>query len=226
MWLVFIFYTVDSLLPLHTSTRTHVQEEIRFVINPECLVSILFCEEMDELESILITGAEQFSSYTGYGGRFKYTAPYKDTNPVDKSRRRCVSIVAIDAIPFMYAGDNSQFKKQGILRELNKAFCGFSTMVTSDDTNTQTLTPVATGNWGCGAFGGNKQLKTLIQWMSASRAGREVKYYSFKETDLSQEQAKITTKLLSKHVTVSQLYQTLIANSDVKDSFDYVNNVL
>lgn len=181
---------------------------------------------MDELESILITGAEQFSSYTGYGGRFKYTAPYKDENPVDKCHRRCVSIVAIDAIPFMYKGDNNQFQKQGILRELNKAFCGFSTTVTSDDISTQTLTPVATGNWGCGAFGGNKQLKTLIQWISASRAGREVKYYSFKETALSEEQAKITAKLLSKQVTVSQLYQALISDSEVKDIFDYVNDVL
>lgn len=212
--------------PIHMYISTHVQEEIRFVINPECLVSILFCEKMDELESILITGAEQFSSYTGYGGMFKYTAPYMDTNPVDKCRRRCVSIVAIDAIPFLYTGDDSQFQKLGILRELNKAFCGFSTTTTSDDISTQTLTPVATGNWGCGAFGGNKHLKTLIQWMSASRAGREVKYYSFQETALSQEQAKITKKLLSQQVTVSQLYRALISDSEVKDIFDYVSSVL
>ena len=53
---------------------------------------------MDELESILITGAEQFSSYTGYGGRFKYSGPYTDENPVDDRKRRCVSIVAIAGV--------------------------------------------------------------------------------------------------------------------------------
>ena len=33
------------------------------MINPECLVSILLCEEMEDEESILIVGAEQFSLY-------------------------------------------------------------------------------------------------------------------------------------------------------------------
>ena len=50
-------------------------------------------------ESILITGAEQFSTYSGYGGNFTYTGPYTDDNPVDPDNRCSVSIVAIDAIP-------------------------------------------------------------------------------------------------------------------------------
>lgn len=28
-----------------------------------------------------------------------------------------------------------------------------------------------TGNWGCGDFGGNKELKFIIQWIAASVAG-------------------------------------------------------
>lgn len=43
------------------------------MINPECLVSMLFCNEMDDDEAILICGAEQFSTYSGYGGKFQYT---------------------------------------------------------------------------------------------------------------------------------------------------------
>jgi hypothetical protein len=39
---------------------------------------------------------------------------------------------------------------------------------------------VATGNWGCGAFGGDVQLKALLQWMAATEAGRpELLYCSF-----------------------------------------------
>ena len=39
---------------------------------------------------------------------------------------------------------------------------------------------VATGNWGCGAFGGDPQLKSLIQWMAVSAAGRPaMKYYLY-----------------------------------------------
>jgi hypothetical protein len=33
-----------------------VQEEIRFMINPECLVSMLLCEVMKENEAIIIIG--------------------------------------------------------------------------------------------------------------------------------------------------------------------------
>lgn len=28
---------------------------------------------------------------------------------------------------------------------------------------------IATGNWGCGAFGGDPQVKTVIQWLAASQ---------------------------------------------------------
>ena len=32
--------------------------------------------------------------------------------------------------------------------------------------------PFATGNWGCGAFGGDPELKSLMQWVAASYWGR------------------------------------------------------
>lgn len=28
---------------------------------------------------------------------------------------------------------------------------------------------IVTGNWGCGAFGGDPELKTMIQWLAASQ---------------------------------------------------------
>lgn len=28
---------------------------------------------------------------------------------------------------------------------------------------------VATGNWGCGAFGGDPEVKAIIQWLAASQ---------------------------------------------------------
>lgn len=38
-----------------------------------------------------------------------------------------------------------------------QAFCGFSTKVIENS-----RTAVCTGNWGCGAFGGDKQLKCVV----------------------------------------------------------------
>lgn len=174
----------------------------------------------------MITGAEQFSTYAGYGGNFTYTGPHTDINPVDEHLRRCVSIVAMDAISYSRSSPAQQFEKYRVLRELNKAYSGFTSRVAGDDSRTRTLIPVATGNWGCGAFKGDKPLKTLIQWLAASRAGRSLKYYTFKDASLSRQQVEITQKLLRKQVTVGQLYEILVSDGRAKDVFDFVNRNL
>lgn len=42
-----------------------VQEEIRFMINPELIVGMLFLSCMEDNEAIEIFGAERFSQYMG-----------------------------------------------------------------------------------------------------------------------------------------------------------------
>jgi poly(ADP-ribose) glycohydrolase len=42
-----------------------VQEEIRFMINPELIVGMLFRASMGDKEAIEIVGAERFSQYMG-----------------------------------------------------------------------------------------------------------------------------------------------------------------
>ena len=43
---------------------------------------------------------------------------------------------------------------------------------------TMLLRPVSTGNWGCGAFKGDPQLKSMLQWVVASYCGRPQLIYS------------------------------------------------
>lgn len=48
------------------------------------------------------------------------------------------------------------------------------TMRKSQETSFQSLVHednigVATGNWGCGAFGGDPELKAIVQWLAASQ---------------------------------------------------------
>lgn len=52
------------------------------MINPECIVSLLFCEVMAEHEAIIIVGAERFSTYTGYSRSFQWKGDYQDKTPV------------------------------------------------------------------------------------------------------------------------------------------------
>ena len=49
------------------------------------------------------------------------------------------------------------------------------------------LRPVATGNWGCGAFKGDPQLKSMLQWAATSAAGRpQMIYCSFNNVAVKQ----------------------------------------
>ena len=54
-----------------------------------------------------------------------------------------------------------------INREINKACAGF---------NFSERGGVATGNWGCGVFEGDRRLKFMIQWIACSLNGKKMKY--------------------------------------------------
>ena len=58
-----------------------VQEEIRFTICPEMLVSLLVCEVMQPNECIFLIGCEQFTTYNGYDSTFQAKTNYVDTTP-------------------------------------------------------------------------------------------------------------------------------------------------
>lgn len=70
----------------------------------------------------------------------------------DQYKRIYTDIVAIDALKFRYL--KVQFQENNINRELCKSYTGFASQVLG-----QRFPVIATGNWGCGAFGGDKQLK-------------------------------------------------------------------
>jgi len=137
------------------------------------------------------------------------TGPNEDINRADEKNRRRVCIVAIDAIPFSYEGTDSKYFKGNILRELNKAFCDFSFETPNDKLSDGKLAPLATGNWGCGAFEGDKEIKTLIQWMAASQVGRSTWYYTLNDKQLGDRQRELVKVLLEHKLTVGQLYASL-----------------
>ncbi|VDI64122.1 Hypothetical predicted protein, partial [Mytilus galloprovincialis] len=69
--------------------------------------------------------------------------------------------------------------------------------------------PIATGNWGCGAFGGDPQLKAMLQWMAASYAGVPyVMYYTFHNDKLIKLQETVDS-ILSRGWTVCNLMQAI-----------------
>lgn len=180
-----------------------VQEEIRFLINPELIVSRLFTEALGHNECLIITGTQQFSKYTGYAQSYKWAGRHHDTTPRDGWQRRCTEIVAIDALQFRSYLE--QFKLNKINRELNKAYCGFA----RPEEPIENLSAVATGNWGCGVFGGDTRLKALLQMLAAAEAGRDVAYFTFGDVQLMADVHRMHSFLCQQHATVGELYDLL-----------------
>ncbi|OEL21293.1 Poly(ADP-ribose) glycohydrolase 1 [Dichanthelium oligosanthes] len=88
-------------------SRGCVQEEIRFMINPELIVGMLFMASMEDNEAIEIIGAER------YGSSFRFVGDYFDTKPLDAMGRRKTRIIAIDALD---CPTKLQYETSGLLR--------------------------------------------------------------------------------------------------------------
>ena len=199
-----------------------VQEEILFCIDPEAIVSLYFMEVMSDNDAIGIYNTIQYSNYKGYGYSFTYDGcaiDFKDDKNNKKHR-----IIAIDAISLRYSYNfffsSNKTSSQDINRDIHKAYVGFS-LANLDNSIEKTI---STGNWGCGAFGGNHELKFIQQWIAASFAGIDrLDYYTFgdKEAVLV---AKFYDKIKEKFKTPEKLYNALIMASNYGEN--YINNLL
>lgn len=200
-----------------------VQEEIRFVICPELLISRLFTEALTSNECMIIMGCERYNAYEGYASSFEFTGTISDDTPRDCSRRRKCTIVAIDAIPF--SNRRQQYQEKMLKRELNKVRCAVFPPIVCNTLELSSFylsfeflkafvgfkhdlpTPapaVATGNWGCGAFGGDKLLKSLLQLMACCVTQRPLVYYTFGDRDLRQDLLDMHRYLRDSKVTVGR----------------------
>ncbi|XP_052208224.1 poly(ADP-ribose) glycohydrolase 1-like isoform X2 [Diospyros lotus] len=256
-----------------TLHRGCLQEEIRFVINPELIAGMLFLPSMADNETIEIVGAERFSNYSGYGFSFCFAGDHVDQRDFDLVGRRKTRIIAMDALS---SPGERQFGLDCLIREINKAFCGFfdqskfqqyqelfhsdefckaspcqdlsqdlkhpvdilrnsilfheaPAMLSGSDkgmsldqlmnsleekcsqlVDHEHQIGIATGNWGCGAFGGDPELKATLQWLAASEALRPfISYYTF-GVEALQTLEQVTHWILSHEWTVGELWNMLV----------------
>ncbi|KAK3760693.1 hypothetical protein RRG08_010666 [Elysia crispata] len=183
--------------------RGLVQEEIRFAICPEMILSRLFTPVLQDHEVLIMTGCERFNDYKGYSDTFQFTGDYVDETPRDTWGRKNTEVVAMDAL--FFRDPETQYEKSKILREVNKAYCAFQGTEFSSY-----LPAVCTGNWGCGAFRGDKHLKALIQLMAASVAGRQVCYFTFDDKTLESQLRRVHGMLRKLNITVKELFKLIL----------------
>ncbi|CAF1569627.1 unnamed protein product [Rotaria magnacalcarata] len=182
-----------------------VQEEIRFCICPEMLVSLLICEKMEPNECIFLIGCERYASYEGYADSFQFGGNYKDNTPKDNWGRKWCHVVAMDAIRF--PDQRSQYNMKYIDRDLLKAYTSFYPQETKKKGNA--CFGIATGSWGCGVFNGDRQVKAIIQLMAASAAGRPLIYASYLDKKLVNSFFEVHQYLLDQKAEVRDLYRYL-----------------
>lgn len=173
-----------------------VQEEILFLINPELIVARLFTEKLEDNECLLITGSQQFSRYSGFSDHFKWVGPNEDLDlKRDEWSRLQRQIVAIDATHFR--NREEQYNMTRVERDLNKAYCGFKGHGHDEP-------DIATGNWGCGAFNGDPQLKALIQLMAVAEAQRGMAMFTFKDERLQKGLQQMFCLLVKRKISVGE----------------------
>ena len=179
-----------------------VQEEIRFMVSPECLLSVFLCESMAENEAVIIQNTLQFNTYSGYGSSFKCLGFSSGLLSLLKGDTQSVvldDVICFDAIPFGPEAP-TQFRLHNILRELEKCRAALSFYG---------VKPFATGNWGCGVFGGDTQLKAVIQWLAASVAKRPIIYFPFDDEYTSRLPDLVTIAQQQEH-TVGSIFRLIL----------------
>lgn len=140
--------------------RGGTQEETLFSIKPELLISMILVPRINDNEALVVVGAEQFSSYSGFGIAMNFQGNFVDKHERfeqfnlfgklhfrDLKGRKKSFVAAVDAIQ---SWGLNQFLSEYNFREISKVFLAFSKEGEEDD-----MKPVATGNWGCGSYGMN-----------------------------------------------------------------------
>lgn len=75
---------------------------------------------------------------------------------------------------------------------------------------------IATGNWGCGAFGGDLPIKSMLQWLAASEAKcPTVKYFTF--GDPRAERLREAVHFISEnYYDVGHVWSTLVKYGELR----------
>ena len=200
-----------------------VQEEILFAVEPEAIVSIFLMEVMNDNDAIRIDNLIQYSNYSGYAFSFKY----EESAIKDEQNLIRHNIIAIDAV-CSYSGGVSKSSKK---RDLIKAYVGFN-LINFDDKDVSKLEKtISSGNWGCGAFGGDYELKFIQQWLAATYAGVDkLYYYTFGRKEMNnviknlEEMKSLDVNDLYLRMDKAKLIKGKVLDIILNDNINYQND--
>ena len=177
---------------------SHTQEEILFSCAPEAFVPLLFVETFLNNEVVHIQNVQRYCEYSGYQESFRFEGPWNHSDRFD--------ILVMDAV------EGNHFDPTAIMRDIKKAYLGFSTV--------EPMKRIVTAGWGSGIFKGDPLLKFLQQLCAAEMANVSLDYAFFKEKDLQLKCTYVYNLLTSKGVEVTDLIQFLLQFNNAPQSFE------
>lgn len=207
--------------------RGCLQEEIKFSVYTELIGVMILLRgkgELKDCEGLLVEGVSRYSITEGYGRQ-----SFKFVSPCDKRQIR-QNVLVLDAQDYSFTDSPlSQFTLKEINREILKLSAGLSLTTTHSIQKRE----LVTGNWGCGAFGGNVQLKSLLQLMCAAEYGVDlVVYFTFGDQRFYDTESSgydihplefVYERIIKNRMTTKQLYDLLLEYSPSELSlFDYI----
>ncbi len=149
---------------------------------------------------VILRGCKRFIDYTGYLDTFAYKGHYHEQNP-----RYIQDIIVVDACY------SNHFTQKNINRDLSKAWAAFQK--SKNDI-------IVTGNWGCGAFGGDFVFKFLQQICAAMILGDNFKrldYSVYGNQALASKLKNLLENLEKNKKTVTDIYQMMIKYSQTSE---------
>jgi poly(ADP-ribose) glycohydrolase len=183
-----------------------VQEEISFSICPELNTARLIHAPMKENEAIVLCGAEQFSRLEPgtYGFRMRHGGPVPAPCP------RGGAVLAVDAMDYRFTHPSGQYEWVTMRRELTKLLAAFlAPVVEKGGVEPGEAASVATGNWGCGVFGGDVELKFLLQWIACSIAKKHMHYFPFDDSHIAAVMDPLGKRMMDDGLTVGHVIRFL-----------------
>ncbi|KAJ7779604.1 poly glycohydrolase isoform [Mycena metata] len=153
-----------------------------------------------------------------------FTPPLKDGEVM--VLRGCEAVVELagysrntELAAILPAGKNDWSRRT--MLELTKACTAFASY---HDAPYETI---VTGHWGCGAFGGNKEIKSMIQWCAARMAGIELTFLCDKNDPFASKFRDFTSQILRQRRTVHDVLHGMGPKDEGRlDAFRQVLRIL
>jgi len=120
-------------------------------------------------------------------------------------------IVALAAVDFRRLGGARQFQRDMMARDLAKLWAGFSLP--------QAPPLIAAGNWGCGIFKGDAELKSVLQWIASGRAGMVMHYFPWDQPTVREGLPTLGSGLIERGATVGEAARMLFGRVKMSSTF-------